>query len=254
MVNYASAKIYKIVCDTTNKTYIGSTTVSLSRRLTQHLTEYNRYKNGKTINRFTSFELFDNSNYKIILIEECPCENREQLFRKEREHIDANVCVNKLMPIRYEQEKKDLLKKRNDENYAKNRIELLEYQKQYAKENPEKLKEYKDAYYQENKTELLEKNKEYRKNNIETVKKRDKDKYERNKEKLLEQSKNRYENNKTTILEQQKHRREVNKPTILENERLRREANKDSLNQYKREYYAKNKEKILEQQRLARLK
>jgi hypothetical protein len=48
MVNYSLGKIYKIVCNTTGKVYIGSSCCPrLCRRLTKHREDYNRFLNIK---------------------------------------------------------------------------------------------------------------------------------------------------------------------------------------------------------------
>ena len=42
-----------------------------------------------------SFDVMKNNDYKIVLIEECPCETKEQLLAREQYWIDNLVCVNK---------------------------------------------------------------------------------------------------------------------------------------------------------------
>ena len=46
MVNYANGKIYRIVCNTTGKQYIGSTTRPLSERLNGHKKDLDKYLKG----------------------------------------------------------------------------------------------------------------------------------------------------------------------------------------------------------------
>ena len=49
MVNYQDGKIYKIVDNTNNNVYIGSTCEpTLARRLAKHVGHYKFWKNGKT--------------------------------------------------------------------------------------------------------------------------------------------------------------------------------------------------------------
>ena len=107
MPNYSNGKIYKIVCDTTNKVYIGSTTLSLCQRLAQHKRDYNLYKKGNK--RFSSsFDLIENENYKIVLIEKVKCNCREELLQRERFYIENTDCVNQSIPIRGKEEKREL--------------------------------------------------------------------------------------------------------------------------------------------------
>ena len=46
-MDYKNSKIYRIVCNTTNKQYIGSTTQPLFKRLSKHKCNYNEYLNKK---------------------------------------------------------------------------------------------------------------------------------------------------------------------------------------------------------------
>ena len=114
MVNYGNGKVYKIWSPSTEQIYIGSTTQRLSKRLSSHLNQYKRCKDGIG-NYVSSFEILKYDDYKIELIKECPCENKEQLHKLEgeyiREHKDA--CVNRLVAGRtkkqYKQDNKEQL-------------------------------------------------------------------------------------------------------------------------------------------------
>ena len=149
MVNYANGKIYKIVCNITGKVYIGSTTLSLSQRLVQHRTDYNRWKNGKR-DFTTSFGIIENGNYDIVLIEEYPCENKENLYQRERFYIESINCVNKYIPTR-------TLK----EYYIENADKIKEYHKIYYIDNADKIKEQKKLYHQKNKEKIKENKHQY---------------------------------------------------------------------------------------------
>jgi len=108
MPNYQNAKIYKLWCHETDEIYIGSTTVPLSKRLGQH-----KYPNYTASSRI----LFEKSNNVMIeLIEEYPCENKDQLTKREGELIRQLDCVNKRIEGRTKQE---YGKKRYEENHDK---------------------------------------------------------------------------------------------------------------------------------------
>ena len=148
MPNYSNGKIYKIVCDTTNKVYIGSTTLSLCKRLAQHKRDFNLYKDGKK--RFSSsYDLIENENYKIVLLEHVKCNNREELLQRERFYIENKECVNRLIPIRGKEEKKEL-----------DRI----VKRKYDEDHKESIKQRKQNYYQQNKEHILGRCKNYREN------------------------------------------------------------------------------------------
>jgi len=97
-INKADGKIYKIISDSTDKIYIGSTTKKkLSERLSQHRKDYRKWlKNPKKYDRITSFEILKYCDCRIVLIENYPCNNKDELRQREefyrKEYI--NNCVN----------------------------------------------------------------------------------------------------------------------------------------------------------------
>lgn len=103
MVNYQQGKIYKIVSDSTDLVYVGSTAqVYLSQRLTKHLSHYRGWLKG-TENYVASYEILQYSDYQIILLENYPCLSKAELHAKEREWIlklkgDGTSICNKSVP------------------------------------------------------------------------------------------------------------------------------------------------------------
>ena len=86
MPNYANSKIYKLINDINDDIYVGSTTQMLCRRMTEHRTDSSRCENrlyisAKTIGGF-------NEHFKIVLIENYPCKNKEELSSREQFYID----------------------------------------------------------------------------------------------------------------------------------------------------------------------
>ena len=67
---YNSSKIYKICSNLTDNIYIGSTTQSLSQRLSEHVRRCNHYIKIDN-NYISSFEIIKLGDYYITLIEEC---------------------------------------------------------------------------------------------------------------------------------------------------------------------------------------
>jgi len=101
MVNYSNGKIYKIVCDTTNLVYIGSTTEKyLSRRLEAHKQGYRRFKEGQSNRCCTSSQVLEANTYSIILLELVDFKTKDELVAKERYYIETIPCVNKVIPLR----------------------------------------------------------------------------------------------------------------------------------------------------------
>jgi len=144
MVNYQNSKIYKIIDNTNNNIYIGSTTLQLNQRLGEHKRRYTYYLSNNENKKYncSCYEILKNNNYKIVLIEELNCKDKNELRYKERYYINSLDCINKIKnPIRSIEEKK-------------------EYEKKWVKNNPEKLKEIQKTYYEKVKNKLCEKRKE----------------------------------------------------------------------------------------------
>lgn len=149
MVNYQLGKIYKLVCNDTGMTYYGSTAQStLAKRLGQHRDHYKGYKKGMCSN-YTAFKILENGNYDMILVEDYPCERKEQLHTRERWYIENNDCINKFVPCRTQKEYRE-----------KNKEKYIEYIKKYYEDNKEKVNEKDKKYYQDNKEKVLEKMRE----------------------------------------------------------------------------------------------
>ena len=136
MNRYENGKSYKVVDLSYNECYIESTYENLSQRVACHRSEYNRFLEGKRRN-ITVFKLLDKygvENCKIELLENYPCNGREELMKKEGERIRSTVCVNRTIPGRTKKEwRKDSPQKTTESSrqaslqcYYNNRDEILE--------------------------------------------------------------------------------------------------------------------------------
>jgi hypothetical protein len=207
MVNYSQAKVYKIVDNTNGNIYVGSTCEpTLARRLAGHVTNYKSYLNGKG-NNITSFQILENNDYDIVLIENCDgVTSRDELFARERDHIETLTCVNKVIPLRTHKEYRE-----------DNRDIILQKKKDYYEANKDVLAEKDKAYYIANKDKELKRHKIYR---------------DAHKEQTSETSKKYYEANKEALVDKMK---------------AYQDANKDKLRAYRKEYYAKKRQSKEEQ-------
>jgi hypothetical protein len=215
MSNYQNGKIYKIVCNITKEIYVGSTTLSLEERLRQHTSDYNRYLNNKR-DFVSSFVIIERGNYKIVLLENYPCETREELLIRERYYFDTLNCINKCRPILTTKEQCD---------------EKKDYNKQYYIENRDEIKDQNKQYYIENREEIIEKQKQYRIENREELKDQKKQYRIENREKLIEKQKQYYIENREEIIEQKKQ-------YYIENSEEKKE--------YSKQYRIENRDKITE--------
>ena len=156
MPDYQKAKIYRIINDNMpGKVYYGSTCQKLGARMASHRRDAITQNNS-------SKELFQTGKPIIVLIENFPCNSKEELHKRERFYIENNSCVNKEIPGRTGAE--------------------------YYQDNKEKFRKYYQEYRENNKEKMKEMNKKYQRDNIEIIKKKDALKYQKNKKKILERS------------------------------------------------------------------
>ena len=99
MNKYEKSKIYKIVCNITGEIYFGSTTEThLCKRLAKHRNSFKRYKEGK-YHFNSSFPIIERGDYNVVLVELCNFKSKDELFKRERDYIENNKCVNRIIPI-----------------------------------------------------------------------------------------------------------------------------------------------------------
>ena len=179
MPDYSKGKIYSIRSYQTDDIYIGSTCRTLCVRLANHRYDY---KKNTTVK---SKEILKYEDVYIELIEDFPCENKEQLHKREGEIIRNTKCINKNIPCRT-----------SAEYYIDNKDKINTYNKQYRDNNKNKCSDYRKEYYINNQDkikQLRENNKEYMKNYMKQY-------YENNKEKIIERAKIHNENKKIKSL------------------------------------------------------
>ena len=140
---YKNGKIYKIECD--KLVYYGSTCSTLTKRMSAHKIKSNVC---------SSCILFEKGNPSITLVEDFPCERKEQLLARERYYIENNECINKYVPCRT-----------REEFFAKHPEKRIETCKKYYENNKEHYKEYRENTKQEKATY----DKEYNKVNKEAI-------------------------------------------------------------------------------------
>ena len=202
--DYSKSKIYKIVCNITGETYYGSTVQPIKLRMNNH----KHSTNGRWPK---AHQIIERGDYLYEVIEECPCENIEQLKYKERFWIDNNDCVNRFRPIITKEEhaklkadwyikNKEHCNNKNKEYREENKEKLSEYNKirrsdpvnqkkqneyhaKWREDNKEKIKEDKRKYNEENQEKIKLQRKAYREANQEKIKERKRLAYLRKKEK-----------------------------------------------------------------------
>ena len=185
MPDYKNGKIYKIVDNTSDMVYIGSTCQTLAQRLAKHRSSYASWlRDKKTENGLSSFKIIANGDYDIILIEYYPCESKEELHSRERYWIESFECVNKIRPTRTRKEyyeenreaikaynithKDDIAEKKNIYNIT-HKDDIAEKKNIYYITHKDEIAEKRKIYYITHKDEIAEKKKIYRNKNKENI-------------------------------------------------------------------------------------
>ena len=215
MNNYSNGKIYQILCLETGERYIGSCVTTLAQRL---------YGHTQKSNRCSSRQIIERGNYKMSLLEECPCSNRKELNTRERYHFLKLENVNIRRPVRLEEDEdaianetkewlaeyrsnhKEAIADNRKVYNAINREKIVEYRKVYTAINREQIVEQKKAYHLKNKDVLNLKAREYRQANLEIMRERDRLRYVLRSEKHVCECGGRYTTQtKTRHMNTQKH-------------------------------------------------
>ena len=140
-MDYKNGKIYRVVCSETNRQYIGSTCSTLVKRMYQH--------KHKKSNECMTKDFIDG---KIFLIEDYPCERKEQLHSRERFYIESMECVNIRIPTRtikeYLEANKEQISQRKKEYHEKNKEQINQKVKEWNQKNKEKIQKRKSQKIQ----------------------------------------------------------------------------------------------------------
>lgn len=185
-MDYKNGKIYKIVNDIDDDVYVGSTCQPLSQRMATHRSHT---KISKVNNKMCQYMRdVGVEHFRIVLVEDYPCENKEQLrAREEYYRKQLGAGLNTLACHLTDEEK---INKRLDscrQYYKEHKDDILEQKKQYYVQNKDKIEEYRKQHYNNNKDKILEHKKEYYEKNKDKVAEKDRIYYENNRDKLLEQ-------------------------------------------------------------------
>lgn len=142
MVNYNEGKIYKLISEQTDKIYIGSTAKKLlNQRLESHREKFLEWIKNNT-SYTTSFEILQYNDYKIILIENYPCNSKDELRQREQYWIDKNkdICVNMRNSYISKEERKEQKNKYHKIWYSINNKRIKNKSKEWYKNNKERVK------------------------------------------------------------------------------------------------------------------
>jgi len=168
---YKRGKIYTIRCRYDDSLiYVGSTIDTLAKRMGNHRRMCLKCK-------ISLYNVVENDwdNWYIELYENFPCNNKQELLKREgqviREIATINKCIAGRTPKEYKQDNQEQIKTQR---------------KQYYENNKEILNEISRNYYYDNKQKMQENNKKWKEDNKEHTKESFKEYYQNNREKILE--------------------------------------------------------------------
>ena len=151
MAKYQKGKIYSIRSYLSNDIYIGSTCNQLSKRLSEHISAFTKRK-------CSSKEIIKFGDAYIELIENYPCNSKNELNKREGEIIRKNDCVNKNIAGRTQKEW-----------ISENKDYVVNWQKKYRTKNDVNIKNQKKEHYKKNKEYIKKKSLDYLNNNREEI-------------------------------------------------------------------------------------
>lgn len=167
---YQNGKIYKVInINEPDKFYVGSTCNPLCKRMVLHRSACKKESDNRKF--YISMREEGIENFKIILIENYPCDSKDELRAREQYYIEQlNPVFNMKSAYSTEEHKKQY--------YEANKEQI----KQYYEANNEQIKQQKKQYYKLHREEILKRKKEYREAHKEEFNERQK-KYRENKKK-----------------------------------------------------------------------
>ena len=152
MPDFSKAKIYKLVSNKSSDVYIGSCLIELSKRFSVH-----KCKSNTCISKSM---FVDDAVISIVLIEDCPCDNKNQMKARELHYITTLQCININKPFI-----SDIQIINGDKK---------EWRKQYRIVHAEDLKQYDKQYgkqfYIDHKEEIKQTIKQYQLEHAEEIK------------------------------------------------------------------------------------
>ncbi len=169
---YQQTLVYGIICLITGEMYVGSTILTLKKRIDDHIRQRS----------CSAWQILERGNYKVYEIQRWPCNTRREkltleggwqraykasfgdfLVNKQMEGFFANDSpeAKRVYDKQYREEHKDE-KQAYDKQYREEHTEERQaYRKQYDEEHKEERQAYRKQYDEEHKEEKQAYNKDY---------------------------------------------------------------------------------------------
>ena len=189
--NYANGKVYVVRNEDNDKVYVGSTTQTLSKRMAEHRRGMNK-ADRQHFKIYVAMKDISVDKFYIELIENFPCDTKEQLTQREGHWIRQHDSFKNGYNGRVEG--------RNIQEWIEeNKEELKDKKKAYREENKEHIQEKKTEWKENNKEKVAEYFKEYNANRKEQQAEYNKQYREANKEQLKQKAQAYYQNKKLSV-------------------------------------------------------
>ena len=148
-MDYKNGRIYQILNTVTNDVYVGSTCQPLSKRMAVHRENMNS-KADQNRPLYLQMAAHGKDNFYIELLEEFPCETKEQLNQRKfvytRQIGTLNSRIIGRTPEEYRLKEQVRRQKYREENFER----IKQTNQQYRESNQDKIKKY----YEENKDRI----------------------------------------------------------------------------------------------------
>ena len=132
-INYQEGKIYKIYNTINDDMYVGSTTLKLCERMRDHRKCVNNEAKQHLL-IYKAFREHGIEHFFIELIEKCPCDDKDELRKKEGEYIrELKPSLNIRTAGGTNNEYREDNREHEKEYYQNNKEDMNEYMKQYRK-------------------------------------------------------------------------------------------------------------------------
>ena len=162
--DYENGKIYCIRNTIDDDIYVGSTTQPLSKRMVKHRCNAKTRPNLMEITK--KMDNLGIENFYIELIEDCPCDNIEQLTKKEGEWIRKLGTLNSKVQGRTKAEYFKEVREKKQLEHGEYREKYLHRRREYRNNNNEKMREQDNAKYhsksEEERKQIYQKAKEWK--------------------------------------------------------------------------------------------
>lgn len=260
MVNYQNAKVYKLVlkggADEAGDCYVGSTTLTLSQRMTDHK---RAMKKGRASKVYQWMRDVGIDNVDIILLESTPCTSfEEQRMHEQRWKEQLQPSLNTISAYisreerlhkgqQYYVDNRDALLLACFDYRSEHREEINARSLRYRRDNREKINARMRDYYAKTRESRSAYNRQYHARNKTALMDRQKERYALSKDKALAYAEKYRTENREEIrrkCREYSQREEIRARRQVYQKRFRQE-NRELVNQRNREYYRKNREKIL---------